>query len=193
MNAMTWWDHKTRSLWSQPIGTALEGPYKGVRLEMIPVEVTLWATWKKEHPNTLVLDVGIGRFEPSEINPFSGFRGVYVLGVALGEHAKAYPFEIVSRDVVVNDHIGDVPVVVYANPQDRSAHIYVRQVGKRELEFSWDDGQLRDRQTGSLWTPVNGFALEGPLKGQLLKELPYTTAYNWAWEDFYPTTEVYLP
>ena len=35
--AMTWYDHETDSTWSQPIGTAMAGAYKGVRLEMIPV------------------------------------------------------------------------------------------------------------------------------------------------------------
>ena len=39
MSAMTWFDHETESLWSQPIGTALSGPYEGVRLEMIPAAV----------------------------------------------------------------------------------------------------------------------------------------------------------
>ena len=36
MNAMTWYDHETQSLWSQPVATAIDGPYKGVGLKMIP-------------------------------------------------------------------------------------------------------------------------------------------------------------
>ena len=116
-----------------------------------------------------------------------------MVGVSLGDRAKAYPFDAVSRDVVVNDQIGDVPVIVYANPQDMSVHIFVRQVGARVLEFAWADGQVKDQQTGTRWDPTKGLAIDGALRGELLKELPYSTAYDWAWEDFYPHTEVYSP
>ena len=190
MNAMTWFDHETDSLWSQPIGTALKGAYKGVRLEMIPATVMPSGTWKKEHPNTLVL-ANKSRSLFSGYDPFTGRRGDYVVGVVLGEIAKAYPFDVVSQQVVVNDYIGDVPVLVYANPEDRSVHIFVRQIEAMELEFVWSDEALKDLQTGSLWGPAKGFAVEGPLKGKLLKELPYSTAYDWAWKDFYPNTQVY--
>lgn len=36
-------------------------------------------------------------------------------------------------------------------------------------------------------------AVEGPFRGELLQEVPYSTAYDWAWVDFYPDTEIYQP
>ena len=42
-----------------------------------------------------------------------------------------------------------------------------------------------------MWDPASGFGLDGPWKQELLKELPYSTAYAWAWRDFCPNTEVY--
>ncbi len=63
LKAMTWWDHETGSVWSQPLGQALKGPYKGTRLEMIPVAVLPWKSWRNEHPDTLVLKVD-NPFEP---------------------------------------------------------------------------------------------------------------------------------
>ncbi|MDP6107913.1 MAG: DUF3179 domain-containing (seleno)protein, partial [Candidatus Brocadiia bacterium] len=101
------------------------------------------------------------------------------------------PFDEVSERVVVNDAVGEVPVLVYANPDDRSVHIFVRRAGDLALEFQWSDGRLVDAGTGSVWDPTKGFALEGPLRGELLKELPSSTAYDWAWEDFYPHTQFY--
>ena len=189
MNAMTWYDHETQSMWSQPVGTALKGPYKGVRLEMIPVTVVSWSTWKKEHPNSLVLDPQLNKLKATGFNPF--IIGPHVIGVSLGEHAKAYPFRLVSKDLVVNDHIGDLPVLVYANPDDKEAHVFVRRVGDEDLQFAWIDEALVDKMPGSVWQPTTGFALEGELKGTLLKELPYSTAYDWAWKNFYPDTEFY--
>ncbi len=190
--AMTWYDHETDSTWSQPIGTAMAGPYKGVRLEMIPVEVVPWETWKQEHPDTLALDT-FGRFTGFSADPFIGATGnnAYVLGAVLGDLAKAYLFEEVSRQVVVNDEMDGLPLLVYANPKDRSAHIFVRRIGDRVLRFRWAAGELRDIETGSLWDPASGLAIEGALRGERLKEVPYTTAYLWAWRDFYPGAEVY--
>ena len=55
MTAMTWWDHETQSIWSQPWGRAIRGTYKGVELFLLPSQVTSWASWKEEHPNTLAM------------------------------------------------------------------------------------------------------------------------------------------
>jgi hypothetical protein len=42
MNAMTWWDHDTSSVWSQPTGEAILGPLKGERWELVPSTLTEW-------------------------------------------------------------------------------------------------------------------------------------------------------
>ena len=55
MNAMTWWEHKTASVWSQPWGMAILGDLKGTQLTLIPYEFTTWAAWLDDHPTTLVL------------------------------------------------------------------------------------------------------------------------------------------
>ena len=189
LKAMTWWDHETGSVWSQPLGQALKGPYKGTRLEMIPVAVLPWKSWRNEHPDTLVLKVD-NRFELT-YDPFEFTQDIYVLGVSLGEDAKAYPWPAVSAEVAVNDRLGEVPLLVYANSETRAAHIYVRRAGGRELEFVWRDGALTDVETGSTWDPGIGRAVEGELRGEVLKQVPYATAFDWAWADFYPDTAVY--
>ena len=55
-NAMTWWDHQTGSLWSQPIGAAIAGPLKGKELAVLPSSFTSWAAWRSDHPDTTALD-----------------------------------------------------------------------------------------------------------------------------------------
>ena len=134
--------------------------------------------------------MGIGRGVTAKVDPFGGKRGAYVAGVALGDQAKAYPFDAVSREVVVNDWMGDLPLLVYANPADRSVHIFLRQLPGAVPEFEWAGGELTDRQTGTRWDPASGVGIEGPLRGEALRELPYNSAYEWAWRDFYPHTSV---
>jgi hypothetical protein len=36
-----------------------------------------------------------------------------------------------------------------------------------------------------------GVAIEGPLKGQALRSVPYIPAFDSAWRDFYPDSEWY--
>lgn len=55
-NAMTWWDHGTGSVWSQPTGTAILGPLEGTRLEQVPSTLTEWGPWRRAHPDTQALD-----------------------------------------------------------------------------------------------------------------------------------------
>ena len=47
MNAMTWYDLETGSVWWHPTGLALIREYKGVKLDMVPASIVPSATWKK--------------------------------------------------------------------------------------------------------------------------------------------------
>jgi len=69
----------------------------------------------------------------------------------------------------------------------------LREVNGETLTFSWTDGTLKDAETGSTWDAKIGLATDGPLKGQALQPVPSLTAYDWAWEDFYPDSEIYQP
>ena len=186
MRAMTWWDHKTESIWSQPWGLAIDGPLKGTRLKLIPARIVPWATWLDDHPGTLVLDVeGAGGLLRED------FSERYVIGITLGEDAKAYPFKPASEERVINDWVGPFPLLVSVDPDTKAVYVYVRRVGDQQLEFTRRDGRLVDVQTGSVWELARGLAVEGPLRGEVLQQVPYITSYDWAWEDFYPHSEFY--
>ena len=108
MNAMTWYDHETGSIWSQPWGRAIQGEYKGVQLNLLPFQLTTSDTWRKAHPDTLVMinDVdrlGLGR---------QGFRTNFVIGLVLGQSAKAYYYEDALEARVINDTLGDIPILL---------------------------------------------------------------------------------
>jgi len=187
MRAMTWWDHETESIWSQPWGTAIDGALKGTRLKMIPASIMPWNTWLAEHPETLLLDAGPGRSSRAR----ERFSPNYVIGITLGEYAKAYPFQPASQEGAINDWLGPFPVVVVADAESKAVHAYLRRVGTKELEFDLRDGLLIDRETASNWDVARGIAVDGPLRGTVLQQVPYMTAFDWAWQDFYPQSEYY--
>ena len=189
MNAMTWWDHQTDSVWSQVWGQAIAGPLKGTTLNLIPASITPWETWKREHPHTLALiNDKDGLFSRQE-RPRDG----WVIGLALDKYSKAYDYSALAQERVVNDFIGPYPVVLYANPETRNVQVYLRQVDERVLTFTLAESSERlvDAETGSEWDINRGLAGEGEFQGQALLQLPYLSSFDWAWLDFHPNSEFY--
>ena len=101
------------------------------------------------------------------------------------------PGTLAAATGVINDTLGDFPIVVWA-AGDRF-HAYVRQVDGRTLTFSAEGNTLVDKGTGTVWDVGRGLAVEGLLRGSVLQVVPSSTAYDWAWRDFYPDSEFYSP
>lgn len=187
MNAMTWYDHETRSTWSQPWGRAIIGPLKGVQLNLLSSQLTTWVSWKAEYPDTLVMVNDVDRLGSRR----QGFSQDFVIGLVLAGEAKAYYYTDAESAGVINDSLGDTPVVLWVSGE--SFHAYVRQVAGRTLTFRADGEVLVDEETGSTWDPVRGLAKTGSLKGESLQPVPSLSSYDWAWRDFYPDSEFYTP
>ena len=130
--------------------------------------------------------------DESSIRPVNNpLSSDFVIGIALSEFAKGYPFGHASQEGAVNDQVGPFAVVVVANAETKAIHAFLRNAGGRELEFYLEGDTLVDLQTGSRWSLAQGIALEGPMRGEVLQRVPYTTAFQWAWRHFYPHTEFY--
>ena len=187
MNAMTWWDHETNSIWSQPWGRAIQGDYKGVELFLFPSQITSWGSWKKEFPSSLVMTNDLellGSRRPR-------FNDDFVIGLLIDGHAKAIPFVDARDQGVINDSLGNLPILIWA-AEDRF-HAYLRIADGETLTFRSENGQLIDNETQSVWNVALGLAIEGPLQGTILQAIPSSSAYNWAWFDFFPESDLYSP
>ncbi len=127
--AMTWWDHKTISIWSQPTGRALAGPLKGTELGLLPSQMTSWANWRTTYPYTLAM-----------VNSYSqlGFQRQkfdtdFVIGLVVAGLSKAYHYEDVASENMLNDWIGEFPVLIWAANDDYRT--YLRTVDGKTLTF----------------------------------------------------------
>ena len=190
MNAMTWWDWSTGSVWAQPWGLAIDGELKGTRLRQLPMSLTTWGEWKADHPGSVVL--ADDRYYPRNVAG-AEFQSGFVIGIALEGAAKSYPFPTLEEEVVVNDFVGEVPVTLFT-PAGGNVHAFVRRLGDRLLTFEAVEGEaprLRDVETGSVWDAALGLAVEGPLSGLGLQRAPTASAFDWAWLDFYPDSVEY--
>lgn len=206
-------DQETGSLWSTFEGRALEGELAGASLEMLPAWTMEWSAWVDEYPDTLVMDIQdefadeyedypIGAERGGENSRFAQIVGSFpaddrlpeselVLGVQAGDDYRAYVLDDFSGRGVLQDEIGETPALVIYDREQDLATTYEPVVDGEMLTFEFDDeGNLRDTETGTLWS-VRGEAIEGELAGA---ELPWLTSFvtEWyGWAAYHPQTDIY--
>jgi len=114
-----------------------------------------------------------------------------VISFQVGKDSRAYPLQIMTWHEIVNDTVGELPVVVTFCPLCNTALVFERpEVQGQRLTFG-TSGMLRksdlvmyDRQTESWWQQFTGEAIVGDLTGTQLEFLP---AVITSWEDFKDT------
>jgi len=120
---------------------------------------------------------------------------VEVIGIELDGRAKAYPKESLKDWSLINDKVRDVEILIVREPSGAIKFFKRRVPGPTQaLEFVLCEGQLMDRQTGTLWD-FSGKALSGPLAEQQLKleEIVGVPSFWFAWLAFHPQTELFSP
>lgn len=169
-NAMTWFDHDTGSIWSQPLGEAIAGPRKGDKVDLLPVAFTTWGAWIEANPETLALIAPAGS---------SGFDlEDFLIVVDFDTETVAYEVTEVQRRAVINDDVAGVPIAVVADPADPQRWVvFSRQLDDEVVELEVRDGVLVDVRTSTAWDPVRGLALSGELDGEALNRLPAITSF----------------
>ena len=185
-NAMTWWDHDTGSVWSQPIGEAILGPRKGERIELLPSNLTLWGAWKEEHPQTVALDVSAGfdRFSLSQM----------ALVIDFGTEVAAYPVPMLRDVGVVNDVVAGVEVAVLIDPtDDQRWAVFSRRLDDAIVELSIVDGEVVDVASGTRFDPIRGIGRGGDLDGEILDLLPAFTSFPKDVPTFWPEARFWQP
>ena len=112
LGAMTWYDHDTGSVWSQPLGAAIAGPLAGAALRLLPAQLAEWGRWRAAYPDTLLLTPAD---DGAAAQPYRGRRlgDGQVVGVVIGGVARAWPYQLVVERGPVAGMVGDTPVVVW--------------------------------------------------------------------------------
>lgn len=119
-----------------------------------------------------------------------------ILGLSLNGVIRAYPVRILNWHEVVNDRLGNQPVVVTYCPLCGTGMAFHAVVGGQPAAFGVSgllynsDVLLYDRASQSLWSQMLRTAVSGPRKGAQLQQIPLTHT-TWAdWYGRFPTTEV---
>ena len=201
------YDRYTESYWSQALGTAVKGELTGYELNLIPFDVITWGDWKKLHPDTLVLTTDTGHIRSYATDPYGNYytesRIMFpvehrddrlppkeiVIGFNQDDIYKAYKQNDIESEILINDFIGDTPVMLISLFSENS-RAFERTVDGNTLDFIFDDGKILDTQTNSEWN-YDGLSISGENIGMQLKRMPIEPGFWFEWVAFHPQTLVY--
>lgn len=117
-----------------------------------------------------------------------------VLGIRIAGQARAYPYDSLFRQPLINDRVNGAAVLIWFETNTRTGAAYMRTVNRAELTFSLDPLDpdiLLDNETGSRWQASSGVAINGPLEGSRLEPVFMTSAFEFGWFDYFPDSETY--
>ena len=161
-SAMVMYDRETESYWHQVGGRAIKGPLLEKRLVVLPSFLTTWKEWKNLYPGTQVLSLDTGFNRNYLRNPYLGYDALNsapafpvsitsdalppkekVIGVIIGDTAKAYPVRI-ARGQTITDEINGIQIEIVGDSTGQSAQVFFIEEGKKEKApvtaafwFSW--------------------------------------------------------
>lgn len=166
-------DRDTESLWSQIIGKAISGAFKGTALEMLPLTHTTWSDWKQRYPESTVLSEHTGFGRNYARNPYAGYESNHdihfpvtvraprnyhpkerVLGLSTQKAHKAYPF------IELNKH---------------GQSEFNDTLDGKTFTIHWD----METQSGYITDSEN-------------RTIPTMQAYWFAWYAFHPDTKIFV-
>lgn len=119
-----------------------------------------------------------------------------VLGLRIGDIARAYPIKILNYHEIVNDRIGTQAVAVTYCPLCGTGMVFSAESENQVLDFGVSgllfnsDVLLFDRQTESLWSQIRREAVTGEMKGRRLELLPVSHTTWRDWLSRHPDTSV---
>lgn len=209
------YDADTKSLWNQFTGIPVVGELVGedIELPILPVTLTTWGEWNRQHRDTTVLSLDTGHERPYEkpgtpgaayydyfSSPSLMFPGgpgannlslrpkdqVFVAILDSGE-AKAYPLDVLEElgaAAVLNDAVSQVPIVVVTD-EGGGVQAFLRE--DRTFELA-SDGGLIDGDSGRWHVTPEG--LSGP-NGELAARVSGHVAFWFGYASFRPGGELY--
>ena len=198
-------DATTKSWWQQATGTAITGKLKGTQLPEIPSAQMSLADWLILHPNSLVMqpdknflakydslkgyDEGTIDGSLEHRDTASGKFKSWVVGVHLHGANKMYDWNVLIKNRIINDTIGNTKILLTLEPNNKTFYVFAPN---DSLHFSFDptSNMLEEQTTKTKWQP-NGECVDGLLKGTKLPPVQAYQEFSHSWKSFHPNTTLY--
>jgi hypothetical protein len=195
-------DEQTESVWQQTSGEAIHGPLKGERLEMMHSDELSFGLWRAEHPEGRILrpiarfaslyrnqgwEKFIERFPAVMDTSKTGIEArELVFGIATGAASKAFPASAVFSGGLIQDCVGDEPVLLLVGPDKLSVRAFRIPAN---TTFLRGGEAIVDAETSSAWN-FSGCAVRGARTGERLRPLDVVKEYWFDWRHYHPGTAV---
>jgi hypothetical protein len=190
-------DKTTKTWWRQANGEAIVGDLKGTMLPEIPSTQVTLKQWLALHPQSLIMQAdpafteqyakdyafekGTSRKALTGTDTLSWRDKSWVVGVTVNGHSKAYDWNRLRKERVINDDVGGTPVVIVLGDDTASFFAFERPDAQSWFSLRGDSLVFADRAYG--W---NG---RGPLGS--LKPVKASQEFWHSWRTFQPSTERY--
>jgi hypothetical protein len=190
-------DATTGSWWRQANGEAIVGPRTGTFLREIPsVQVTL-KEWLALHPGSLIMQ-GDSNFKDEYAKDYAFENGTsrktltgtdtvswhdkaWVVGLTLNRESRAFDWNRLRRERVVNDEVGGQPIVLALAADTTSFFAFERPDSATRFALRGD----------SLVGGGRAYALSGRGKTDALKPVFASQEFWHSWREFHPGTTTY--
>lgn len=202
------YDRQTGTLWSQLSGRPVMGPLASsdLQLEKLPIIVTTWKDWRTIHPDTLVVSRKTGFDRDYDRAPYAGYfasdelmfpvwrhdarldRKEWVWTAEIEGVARAWKISDLQKNPILNDHLGDRPVLLLTNPKSGGVRMYERPEDERFVAV--DEGSVVAESGARFRISEEALTSE---EGARLIRLTGHEAFWFAWADAQPSTSVWSP
>ncbi len=190
-------DATTGSWWRQVNGEAVTGRRVGARLAELPSRQVTLDRWLTLHPESLVMqgdpayasnypidnayESGASRRALTGTDSASWGEKSWVVGIAADGKAKAYDWNRLRAERVINDEVAGIPIVLAIAPDDASFVAFRRPDASTRFTLDGD----------TLVTATARYTLGGLGAARSLAPIAASQEFWHSWRTFHPATERY--
>ncbi|MEO7990691.1 MAG: DUF3179 domain-containing (seleno)protein [Chryseolinea sp.] len=190
-------DVTTKSWWRQATGEAITGSLKGEALPEVESTQLTIGTWFQLHPDAVVMQLDeasklsydtLGRFEVGKskgdltrTDSLSWKDKSWVVGVQIGNASKAYDWNLLKQNQIINDKVGDHPILIALSKDGQSFAAFERPSDLESFTVRND----------TLFTAnkVFNFAGRSVNSTESLKKVSAYQEFWHSWRTFHPDTQ----
>ncbi len=193
-------DTTTKSWWRQATGEAVTGPLKGEILpEIESIQVRLDKLFEL-YPNAIVMQLDetikskydtLGRYEKGKskgeltrTDSLSWKDKSWVIGIQIGNESKAYDWNHLKGKRIINDKIGQTPIIIVLSKDAQSFAAFERPSDTSEFI-------IRNDTLFAYNKPYNFLGRDLTSPSQHLRRIKAYQEFWHSWQTFHPATKRY--
>ncbi|HEU4859929.1 MAG TPA: DUF3179 domain-containing (seleno)protein [Chitinophagaceae bacterium] len=189
-------DATTKSWWRQVSGEAVTGKLKGHQLPEVFSTQTSLSDWLQLNPNSLIMQAdpnfiksydstfkfesGASKSKLTGTDSLSWKDKSWVIGVKAGNETKAYDWNQLKKEKLIQDKIGATPVLIVLSKNDKSFFAFQRPTDNSIFNLSGDTLLFDNHKYR-----IDGKGIDTSFS---LKPLPASQEFWHSWRTFNPGT-----